>query len=477
MPRSGWFALGAVLAALGAELAGLRLVAGGLALGTAGLLGVHAASTAGTRRRFVGPALAILVAATALAIRVALVPAEPLDSIVLPADRGPWPAVVETTGSPREGQQTATIRLVHGGPRDIRLAATLPRYPSVVPGQRILVGGQVEPRPESAYGSYLERTGVAGTLRAASLELEPGPLEPVQAIETIRRGAADLLARVLPEPEAGLAAGILIGLRDRVDRDVAADFTTAGVSHVVAISGWNIAIVAAAVGTLGGSLGRRRRSGLTMLAIVVYVVFAGASPSVVRAAAMAGVVLLARETGRSGRAAAALGWAVTLLLLADPGLIADAGFQLSSVATAGLIAWATPLGDRIGRLAGGRVPRWLAESLGVSLAAQAATLPIVLGTFGRLALIAPVANLFIVPVVPVAMAAGVVAFGGAVLAAIGLPAVVGSILALPGWISLTLIVAIARVAADVPYASATLEPPANLAVAATTVTGLAALER
>ena len=66
--------------------------------------------------------------------------------------------------------------------------------------------------------------------------------------------------RVLPEPEAGLAAGILIGLRDAVDRDLAAAFTTAGVSHVVAISGWNIAIVAAAIAALTGRLGRRRRS-------------------------------------------------------------------------------------------------------------------------------------------------------------------------------------------------------------------------
>ena len=252
---------------------------------------------------------------------------------------------------------------------------------------------------------------MAGTIRAEDLELEPGPVEPAAALETVRRNAAAALARVLPEPEAGLAAGILIGLRERVDRELAADFTTAGVSHVVAISGWNIAIVAAAVAALGGSLGRRRRSVLTMLAIVAYVCFSGASPSVVRAAAMAGVVLLARESGRAGRAAAALGWAVVLLLLADPSLIADAGFQLSSLATAGLIAWATPIGERIGRFGGGRVPNWLAESLGVSLAAQAATLPVVLATFGRLALISPAANLCIVPVVPVAMAAGGVALG------------------------------------------------------------------
>src|SRR4029079_17588706 len=107
----------------------------------------------------------------------------------------------------------------------------------------------------------------------------------------------------------------------------------------VAISGWNIAIVAAAIGAMAGRLGRRRRSVVTIVAIVAYVAVAGASASVVRAALMAGVVLLARETGRAGRAAAALGWAATLLLMTDPSLIADAGFQLSSLATAGLIAW------------------------------------------------------------------------------------------------------------------------------------------
>ena len=421
-------------------------------------------------------AAAVLCAAAALAVRLAVLPPPPLDAIALPDGDGPWHAVVVATGAPREGHQVATIELAERGTRPVRLAATLPRYPIVAPGQRIALDGRLEPRPDSPYGAYLERTGVAGTIRAEDLELEPGPVEPAAVLETVRRDAAAALARVLPEPEAGLAAGILIGLRDRVDRELAADFTTAGVSHVVAISGWNIAIVAAAVAALGGSLGRRRRSVLTMLAIVAYVCFSGASPSVVRAAAMAGVVLLARESGRAGRAAAALGWAVVLLLLADPSLIADAGFQLSSLATAGLIAWATPVGGRIGRLGGGRVPNWLAESLGVSLAAQAATLPVVLATFGRLAMISPAANLAIVPVVPVAMATGGVALGAGVLAELGAPEALAAILAFPGWVALTIMVAVARFAADVPYASATLDPPSNIVAAIGSVGAVAAVE-
>jgi competence protein ComEC len=209
---------------------------------------------------------------------------------------------------------------------------------------------------------------------------------------------------------------------------VAAAFTTAGVSHVVAISGWNIAIVAASVAALLRRSRRRTRSVAIVLAIVAYTAFAGGSPSVVRAAAMAGVVLLARESGRAGRAAAALGHATGLLLLADPGLVGDAGFQLSVLATAGLLAWATPLRDRLDRAAGGRAPGWLLETLALSLAAQLATLPVVLATFGRLSLVSPFANLLIAPLVPPAMALGGVALAGGWAANLGAPALVATLL-------------------------------------------------
>ena len=157
--------------------------------------------------------------------------------------------------------------------------------PVVAPGDRVIVDGAIRPRPDSPYGAYLERLGAVGTLTARTLEAtRRRPTTQGAAWRTCGVAAAEALARVLPEPEAGLAAGILIGLRDRVDRDLAAAFTTAGVSHVVAISGWNIAIVAAAVAAMAGRLGRRRRSVVTIVAIVAYVAFAGGSPSVVRAA-------------------------------------------------------------------------------------------------------------------------------------------------------------------------------------------------
>ena len=116
----------------------------------------------------------------------------------------------------------------------------------------VTVDGPIRPRPATAYGDYLERIGAVGTISARSIEVAPRPVDAAHVVEDARQTAATALAAALPEPEAGLAAGILIGLRDRVDRDLAAAFTTAGVSHVVAISGWNIAIVAAAVAAVAG---------------------------------------------------------------------------------------------------------------------------------------------------------------------------------------------------------------------------------
>jgi competence protein ComEC len=204
----------------------------------------------------------------------------------------------------------------------------------------------------------------------------------------------------------------------------------------------------------------------TLLAIGGYTILTGASASVLRAAAMAMVVLLSRETGRTGRAAAALGWAIVGLVVAGPSLITDPGFALSAAATGGLIAWATPLTRRFESWRGGRLPGWLCESFGVSLAAEFATLPIALAWFGRVPIVAPLVNLLVVPLVAPAMAAGALALGGGSLVALGLPDAVATALGLPAWAALSAIIVVVRAAAALPFASVTLEPPLNIVAAA-----------
>jgi competence protein ComEC len=472
MGRSARLALGAIVAALAATEVAPRHLVAAAAFGLAALLLLRELRPGGWA--LVVP---MLVGVVLIGFRVAVGPLGPPAQTSVPEGDGPWSFVVTSTGAPREGVQVATLSTLPSVAPAFEVAASLPRYPVVVPGDRVVVEGVIRPPADSPYGTYLRRIGAVGTMRSRSLEIQPATDDPARRLEGIRRTAAEALAVVLPEPEAGLAAGILIGLRDLVDRDLAAAFTTAGVSHIVAISGWNIAIVAAAVAAASGRLGRRRRSVVTVLAIVAYVAFAGASPSVVRAGLMAGVALLARESGRAGRATAALGWAATLLLALDPGLVLDAGFQLSSLATAGLIAWGTPLSDRIHGLGRGRVPRAITESLGVSLAAQAATLPIILVSFGRLAILSPVVNLIVVPLVAPAMAAGVAALIGGAIVLAGAPSGVGAILAAPAWVILRILVTVVDAAAAIPFASVTLTAPFDVLAAAGATAGVLLIAR
>ena len=461
MPRAAALAVGAVAGAL--LLSGPPPFAAWPGLASMLLaLAIAATSSASPRRR---SSARLLLTATFGAVLIALRVAgggSTLPPPSLPGDEARWDAVVESISSPRGGTQVAVVRIDEPS---LRVSATLPRFPEILPGDRIEIGGRLVAPGDDAFGDYLRRSGVDATIRSRSL-IREGRSSAALDVELLRRGAAEALARAIPEPAAGLAAGILLGLRDRVDRALAADFTTAGASHVVAISGWNIAIVAASVAAVAGSVARRRRALITVAAIAAYVAFVGPTPSVLRAAAMAGVVLLARETGRAGRAASALSWAAVVILLVDPSLVRDAGFQLSTLATAGLLAWATPLTAWIAQRTGGHAPGWLTENLGVSLAAQAATLPVVLASFGRLSLVAPLVNLAVVPFIAPAMAAGAIALGGGLAVSVfGAPGVVATTAGLPAWAALTIVITAVRLGAAMPFASVSLGSPFDVLAA------------
>ena len=327
-------------------------------------------------------------------------------------------------------------------------------------------GASLEPVPAdgSTFAAFLARSGMDGTTRISAFDLEGGAASALPASRTSVAQPTRRWRGCCPEPEAGLASGILVGRRDRVARDVVTDFATTGLSHVVAISGWNIAVVAGVIGSLllTAGVGRRGRSVLIIVVICLYTLLAGGGASVVRAALMCGVALLARESGRPGSAATALGLAVWGLLLMDPAMATDVGFQLSVAATAGLLAWGSRLTARLRGPAPGRARLWLAEALGVSLAAQAATLPLVLIHFGRLSLISPLANLLVAPLVSTSMLAGVVALVGGFVALAGAPALLLAPVSVAGWAVLGVMVAIAHDLAALPFASLSLPPPLDL---------------
>ncbi|MBP1704411.1 MAG: putative Competence protein ComEC [Chloroflexi bacterium] len=460
IPRSACLAAGAAGAALVLSDGGGQPRAAAAFLAAAAIASAVALATTG--RPVAAARLgAVAVGVLAVVLRLLLAGDSPVPA-TLPAGSGPWMATVSAVSSPLDGSQRFVARL--DGAEAPLLAVRAPRYPPVVPGDRVELVGRVEPPPDSEYGAYLARNGIAGTLRSDELALLPADPGPGGTLEAARRAVDAALARALPEPAAGLAAGILVGLRERVDRELATDFTATGLSHVLAISGWNIALVGGLAAALLARRPARVRLAATLAVIVGYTLFAGASASVVRAAAMAGVALVARAGGRPGTAAAALGLAVTGIVVAGPATCLDPGFQLSAAATAGLLAWSAPITQRLEHTLPW-LPGWIVEGLGVSLAAQAATLPIVLLEFGRLAPLAPLLNLAVVPLVPAAMAAGCVAAAGGVLTMVGTPAVVAVIAGLPAAVVLEALVVIVRAGAGLPLAGLTLEPPLDAAAA------------
>ena len=465
LPRAGWLAAGAIVAAL--CLAESR--APGWLATTLGLIGVATSALAAAVGRPAAAAAALAFGSVALRVAVAAVlGGGAMMAGPLPAGSGEWQGQVVDVSSPSGLDQRAFVRLLDEGTPGRRwlVYAWLPRHPALIPGDHIALRGTLEPPPRDAPGfaGFLESRGAAGTLKAHALRLTGAGDGFAASVEHLRWAVDRFLGRAVPEPEAGLASGILIGLRERVSRETADDFTTTGLTHVVAISGWNIALVAGIATALlrATGLGRRPRSAIVLVAIVAYTVFAGAEASVIRAAVMGVVVLIARESGHPSGAAAALGLACWGLLLAEPAMIGDIGLQLSLAATAGLLVLGGPAESVVRRATRGRGPRWFHETLGVSLAAQLSTLPLILLHFGRLSLISPLANLLVAPIVPLAMLGAAVGVGaGVALALLPLQLPLAPLL-LASWLPLALMTRGAGLLADVPMASLELPAPLDL---------------
>lgn len=224
------------------------------------------------------------------------------------------------------------------------------------------------------------------------------------SISYVRRWAVTRLEQTLPEPEASLAVGILLGVRRRMPTEFYNELVKTGTLHIIAASGFNVMVVGSAlmailsrlVGKMGGIAGG-------IVGIWLYVVLAGASASVVRAGIMGSLTLMAYYWGRPSEAQRLLWVTAGVMLLINPLYIVDVGFQLSVAATWGLLyvqPWLQILKSKILQFSNGGV---IDDYLFPTLAASVATAPVILYHFGRISLISPLANLLILPVVPLAM--------------------------------------------------------------------------
>jgi len=238
----------------------------------------------------------------------------------------------------------------------------------------------------------------------------------------IRDRAAAGLGRGVPPREAELARGFVLGEDEGIDERTKEDFRRAGLSHLLAVSGENVTLLALLAMPLLGALGIPLRERLLWVLglIAVYVPVAGAGPSIQRAAVMGALGLLATLGGRRGSRLYALALAAVVTLAIDPGVGADVGWQLSFAAVLGILLLASPLRRWfVGRLGPGRWRRALAEGVAVTVAATLATAPLIAYHFETLSTSTLAANVLALPAVAPAMWLGMLSAGLAQLP--GLP--------------------------------------------------------
>jgi competence protein ComEC len=333
-------------------------------------------------------------------------------------------------------------------------------------GDRVRVSGELIAPPEFAtfsYKDFLARQGIHSMIdrpRVTTLVHDQG--SPIlAAIFAFRGRARTVIAQILPEPSASLLTGILLGDDSGLPADVQNDFRLTGTTHIIAISGYNITILIGLMAMITiRFVGRRRAFYVMVIGLTAYAVMVGGSASVVRATVMGLLMLWANYLGRQYAAPNALfasGLAMTIL---DPNTLFDIGFQLSFVATLGLMMYARPFATAaeklLTRLFSNVIARQavgvLNDAVLVTLAAQVATLPLLMLYFRQLSIVSLVVNPLVLPAQTGVMVFGLLALG---LGLIAIP--IGQVLGWLAWVFLAWTLGVIHLFASLPGAAIPLD--------------------
>lgn len=309
----------------------------------------------------------------------------------------------------------------------------LPGYAVIIPGSRVVFVGKVEPK--LLMGKVTRIVMMDPTFEVVNHSRSVGAFHSgsvIIALGQLREKWVGVLEKNLPEPMSSLAAGILLGVKGQMPQAFYEQLVRTGTLHIVAASGFNVMIVASVLMMMMQRLFPRGAAIVAGVAgIWLYVLLSGASASVVRAGVMGSLTLMAYYFGRASEARRILWVSAGIMLIFEPLMMVNVGFQLSMAATAGLLyigPWIERLHSRrkssdpcviVGKDPNLRVwiQRFFANYLYPTLSATAATMPVILWHFGRVSLIAPLVNMLILPVVPLIMLlSAFVLLGGQVMA-------------------------------------------------------------
>jgi competence protein ComEC len=266
-------------------------------------------------------------------------------------------------------------------------------------------------------------------------------------LESLRQKFIAGMHSALPEPLASFALGLLLGTRALIPKPLQEQLTLVGLAHVVAVSGYNLTIITESLRKPLGRWSRRLGLWLMLLLILVFVVLSGGSASIVRAAIVSTLSLLAGFYGRRIKPWFLICLAAAITVAYQPSYLwADLGWRLSFAAFFGILVVAPILERRLTNK-----PTWLSSLVSQTLSAQLLTAPIIATSFGTFSVIAPLANLLVMPLIPLAMLLAVIAG----LAGMLVPALAGW-LAWPTVMLLDLILQLVHQLAQVPWAQITL---------------------
>ena len=303
------------------------------------------------------------------------------------------------------------------------------------------------------YGRYLSLKDIYammdnGWIEGSKIEPQSRPMgwQIIRGLHGVRTWFESNVQNVFTEPQASLLLGLMTGTTSSLPGYLSDAFRTAGLSHIVAVSGYNVTIVLLILSGLLCWLPIRRRIPILAMALVAYGILTGASPPVMRAVIMGILGLLAILAERQTTPRLTILWTAFFMVLWRPQSIAfDVSFQLSFLAVIGLMElspWLSKILKRVPDTLGIRT------SLAATLAAQIATIPLTVFTFRQISLVAPLTNILVAPLIPVAMLSGFVAtLAGMLWMPLGLA------LGYPAWAVLELIILIAKIGAGVPWAA------------------------
>ena len=341
----------------------------------------------------------------------------------------------------------------------------VPRYPTYSYGDVLSVTGKLETPPQLDdfdYKSYLAHQEIYSTMLYPKIEsLDRGTgLKPLEWIYSLRNRLSQTLAKVLPEPQASLAQGIILGMRGNIPPPLKADFAHTGTAHLLAISGLHLSIVAGILLSLGIWLfGKKHHTyiWLALGAIWLYALLTGMHPPVFRATIMVSLFLIAELLGRQRSAFTSLAFAAAVMVGISPQILWTASFQMSFTAMAGLI-FIFPLIQSLGKKAvnaalgedgtAASVANFITSSFSITLGAIIAVWPLIAYYFGIISLVALPATLFALPALPGIITTGALAAG---LGLIALP--VGQAIGWVAWLFASYMLLVVNGFAALPLSS------------------------